>query len=102
VEAIGLKHTWTIVRARRSMTTEVPGNPIARRPRRSRTYAIMFAVCAVAYLVAWTVMKVLVPRYRAAQRAPGNLALQTFAVLRQPARSPKVAPPLLQAVGYAA
>jgi ACS family hexuronate transporter-like MFS transporter len=27
-------------------------------------YAIMFAVCAVAYLVAWTVMKLLVPRYR--------------------------------------
>jgi MFS transporter, ACS family, hexuronate transporter len=27
-------------------------------------YAIMFAVCAVAYLVAWTVMKLLVPKYR--------------------------------------
>jgi ACS family hexuronate transporter-like MFS transporter len=27
-------------------------------------YAIMFAVCAVAYLVAWAVMKLLVPRYK--------------------------------------
>jgi len=27
-------------------------------------YTIMFAVCAVAYLVAWLVMKVLVPKYR--------------------------------------
>ena len=27
-------------------------------------YGIMFAVCALAYLVAWTVMKLLVPRYR--------------------------------------
>jgi ACS family hexuronate transporter-like MFS transporter len=27
-------------------------------------YAIMFAICALAYLVAWTVMKVLVPRYK--------------------------------------
>jgi ACS family hexuronate transporter-like MFS transporter len=27
-------------------------------------YAIMFAVCAVAYLLAWTVMKLLVPRFR--------------------------------------
>jgi len=27
-------------------------------------YAIMFAACAVAYLVAWTVMKLLVPRYQ--------------------------------------
>ncbi|MBN1606931.1 MAG: MFS transporter [Polyangiaceae bacterium] len=27
-------------------------------------YSIMFAVCAVAYLVAWTVMKILVPKYR--------------------------------------
>jgi ACS family hexuronate transporter-like MFS transporter len=27
-------------------------------------YGIMFAVCALAYLVAWTVMKVLVPRFK--------------------------------------
>jgi ACS family hexuronate transporter-like MFS transporter len=27
-------------------------------------YGIMFAVCALAYLVAWTVMKLLVPKYR--------------------------------------
>lgn len=27
-------------------------------------YTIMFAVCAVAYLVAWVVMKILVPRYK--------------------------------------
>jgi len=27
-------------------------------------YTIMFAVCAVAYLVAWIVMKILVPKYR--------------------------------------
>jgi Nitrate/nitrite transporter len=27
-------------------------------------YTIMFSICAVAYLVAWSVMKVLVPRYR--------------------------------------
>ena len=27
-------------------------------------YAIMFAVCALAYLVAWSVMKMLVPRYK--------------------------------------
>ena len=26
-------------------------------------YMIMFSFCAVAYLVAWTVMKTLVPRY---------------------------------------
>jgi ACS family hexuronate transporter-like MFS transporter len=30
-------------------------------------YAIMFAVCAVAYLVAWIVMKLLVPRYEQIQ-----------------------------------
>jgi ACS family hexuronate transporter-like MFS transporter len=27
-------------------------------------YTIMFAICAVAYLVAWVVMKILVPKYR--------------------------------------
>ena len=27
-------------------------------------YMIMFSICAVAYLVAWGVMKTLVPRYR--------------------------------------
>ena len=27
-------------------------------------YAIMFAVCALAYVIAWTVMKVLVPRFK--------------------------------------
>lgn len=27
-------------------------------------YTIMFAICAVAYLVAWIVMKILVPKYR--------------------------------------
>ena len=27
-------------------------------------YAIMFSICAVAYLAAWAVMKFLVPRYR--------------------------------------
>jgi ACS family hexuronate transporter-like MFS transporter len=27
-------------------------------------YTIMFAICAVAYLVAWGVMKMLVPKYR--------------------------------------
>jgi MFS transporter, ACS family, hexuronate transporter len=27
-------------------------------------YVIMFAICALAYLVAWVVMKVLVPRYK--------------------------------------
>jgi ACS family hexuronate transporter-like MFS transporter len=27
-------------------------------------YTIMFAICAVAYLVAWIVMKLLVPRYK--------------------------------------
>lgn len=27
-------------------------------------YAIMFAICALAYLVAWTVMKTLVPKYK--------------------------------------
>jgi ACS family hexuronate transporter-like MFS transporter len=26
-------------------------------------YLIMFAVCAVAYLIAWMVMKILVPKY---------------------------------------
>ena len=28
------------------------------------SYSIMFAICAVAYLVAWTVMKMLVPKYK--------------------------------------
>lgn len=27
-------------------------------------YGIMFAICAIAYLVAWTVMKILVPKFR--------------------------------------
>jgi ACS family hexuronate transporter-like MFS transporter len=27
-------------------------------------YSIMFAICAVAYLVAWIVMKLLVPKYK--------------------------------------
>lgn len=27
-------------------------------------YMIMFSICAVAYLVAWTVMKMLVPQHR--------------------------------------
>ncbi|MNR44380.1 hypothetical protein D3C85_1631130 [compost metagenome] len=27
-------------------------------------YMIMFAICALAYLVAWSVMKVLVPRHK--------------------------------------
>jgi ACS family hexuronate transporter-like MFS transporter len=27
-------------------------------------YMIMFSICAVAYLVAWAVMKTLVPRYK--------------------------------------
>lgn len=27
-------------------------------------YTIMFAICALAYLIAWTVMKILVPKYR--------------------------------------
>ena len=27
-------------------------------------YTIMFAICAVAYLVAWLVMKALVPKYK--------------------------------------
>ena len=27
-------------------------------------YAIMFAVCAVSYLIAWVVMKTLVPKYK--------------------------------------
>jgi ACS family hexuronate transporter-like MFS transporter len=27
-------------------------------------YTIMFAICAVAYLIAWIVMKILVPKYR--------------------------------------
>ena len=26
-------------------------------------YTIMFAICAVAYLIAWSVMKTLVPKY---------------------------------------
>jgi ACS family hexuronate transporter-like MFS transporter len=26
-------------------------------------YSIMFAICAVAYLIAWSVMKLLVPKY---------------------------------------
>jgi ACS family hexuronate transporter-like MFS transporter len=28
------------------------------------SYTIMFAICAVAYLIAWTVMKSLVPKYK--------------------------------------
>jgi len=27
-------------------------------------YSIMFAMCAVSYLIAWAVMKVLVPKYK--------------------------------------
>ncbi len=27
-------------------------------------YTIMFAICAVAYLIAWAVMKTLVPKYK--------------------------------------
>ncbi|MNY61381.1 hypothetical protein D3C86_1980550 [compost metagenome] len=27
-------------------------------------YTIMFAICAVAYLIAWTIMKALVPKYK--------------------------------------
>jgi ACS family hexuronate transporter-like MFS transporter len=27
-------------------------------------YTIMFSVCAVAYLIAWTIMKTLVPKYK--------------------------------------
>jgi MFS transporter, ACS family, aldohexuronate transporter len=27
-------------------------------------YTIMFAICALAYLVAWSVMKLLVPKYK--------------------------------------
>lgn len=30
----------------------------------STSYTIMFAICAVAYLIAWTVMKSLVPKYK--------------------------------------
>jgi MFS transporter, ACS family, hexuronate transporter len=30
----------------------------------STSYTIMFAFCAVAYLIAWTVMKILVPKYK--------------------------------------
>jgi MFS transporter, ACS family, hexuronate transporter len=30
----------------------------------STSYSIMFAICAVAYLIAWMVMKVLVPKYK--------------------------------------
>jgi len=28
------------------------------------SYTIMFAICAVAYLIAWVVMKSLVPKYK--------------------------------------
>jgi ACS family hexuronate transporter-like MFS transporter len=28
------------------------------------SYAIMFGVCALAYVVAWSVMKTLVPRFK--------------------------------------
>jgi ACS family hexuronate transporter-like MFS transporter len=28
------------------------------------SYTIMFAICAVAYLIAWSVMKGLVPKYK--------------------------------------
>jgi ACS family hexuronate transporter-like MFS transporter len=28
------------------------------------SYTIMFAICAVAYLIAWSVMKALVPKYK--------------------------------------
>ena len=31
-------------------------------------YTIMFAICTVAYLVAWIVMKTLVPRYQPIKR----------------------------------
>jgi ACS family hexuronate transporter-like MFS transporter len=31
----------------------------------STSYSIMFAICAVAYLIAWAVMKLLVPKYKA-------------------------------------
>lgn len=27
-------------------------------------YTIMFSICAVAYLLAWTIMKTLVPKYK--------------------------------------
>jgi ACS family hexuronate transporter-like MFS transporter len=27
-------------------------------------YTIMFAICAVAYLIAWSIMKLLVPKYK--------------------------------------
>lgn len=30
-------------------------------------YTIMFTICAVAYLIAWTVMKLLVPKYKVIQ-----------------------------------
>lgn len=33
----------------------------------STGYAIMFSFCAVAYLIAWSLMKLLVPRYRPIQ-----------------------------------
>ncbi len=32
-------------------------------------YAIMFAVCALAYVIAWSVMKVLVPRFKKIESA---------------------------------
>jgi ACS family hexuronate transporter-like MFS transporter len=30
----------------------------------SISYSIMFAICAVAYIIAWVVMKRLVPKYK--------------------------------------
>jgi ACS family hexuronate transporter-like MFS transporter len=27
-------------------------------------YTIMFAICAVSYLIAWVIMKLLIPRYK--------------------------------------
>jgi len=30
----------------------------------TKSYSIMFGVCALAYIVAWSVMKMLVPRFK--------------------------------------
>jgi ACS family hexuronate transporter-like MFS transporter len=30
----------------------------------TKSYAIMFGICALAYIVAWSVMKLLVPRFK--------------------------------------